>query len=264
MALTKTAAKFENPENDAGEDAGGEVETAVETKPVLTTAQRLAAAAAEHAASVPAEEAKPAPKTTALAPAAKSGVMIAPKKIEDPLAGLKNSFHVEYNTLRGMKITNGNVVDIDTSKALGDTVGLELLSYQDSWVISPGVDGKEAGEFVRYSDDGITTSKGDDCKAYLAELINVHGFGEAAMTKRTVICGALFDAGKGTEFQGKMIQISLPPTSKSTFDRYCFENAYNVGKGLAEVEGSDKLRLTCSLTTKGKNTWTVVDFSRYG
>lgn len=254
MALKKSTPA---PQADQFED-GTEGE-GVETTQTLTPAQRLAAAAAEREAAKP----KDTPTTgTSVAPA-KSSAVAAPRSLVDPLKALENAFRVEYDTLRNLVITNGNVMDKDTTKALGDVVGIELLSFQSQWVVSPGVDGDEAKEHVRYSDDGQTTSlDGEDCMEYLARL-KANGYPDAKMSERTVICGSIFEPGKLKDLKDSLVQINLPPTSKAAFQRYRMDQAFKIGKGLIDGAGAERIKLECALTTKGGNTWTVASFTRW-
>lgn len=268
MALNKNAPK-DTPEFDGGEgeEIGGEDTQA------QTPGQRLKAAADARAAAAAAETAtkaepktKPTSGSTAVAPAA--GTQLAPAApMVNPLEPLKNAFFVEFDTLRSLKITSGNVVDQQTGKALGDLVGLELLSYQDQWVVSPGVDGDAGKEHVRYSDDGKTTSKGENCDEYLQQLKD-SGFDEAKISKRLVICGSLFDIGeKGRktlpDMQDTLVQLSLAPTSKAGFDRYMMDQAFKIRKGLIQPTGADRIKIECQPASKGDKDWTVATFSRY-
>lgn len=250
MALTKNAVKntpaFEAPDDENDGD------TAVELSP----AERLKAAADERAAA-----AKPASTSTAVATKAAGQVAVA-KALIDPLKALENAFPVEYDTLRNLLVTNGNVMDKDTSKPLGDIIGLELLSYQSQWVVSPGVDGDEAKEHVRYSDDGVTTTQGEDCNEYLQSLKS-SGFPEAKKSERVVIVGSVFEPGKLKDLKDSLVQINLPPTSKAAFQRYRLDQAFQVGKGKIDAEGAERIKIECSLVTKGKMTWTVATFTRW-
>jgi hypothetical protein len=266
MALTKNAnaqastPAFEAPDDDVVDQAAAE-QAAIRAK----AQERLAAAATQHAATKPAEEAKPSASREVATP---TGTQVAKARpMINPLEPLKNAFPVEWDTLRNLVITNGNVMDKTTSKALGDTIGLELLSFQDQWVVSPGVDGDEAKEFVRYSDDGVTTTQGEDMKEYLAHL-KASGYEEAKISERMVICGSVFDIGvKGAkdlkELQDALVQISLPPTSKATFKRYQMDQAFKIGKGFIEAKGAERVRIECDVVTKGQMSWTVANFSRY-
>lgn len=259
MALNQKAntqtADFEAPDDDT---VGNEQDQAAAIR--AKAQERLTAAATAHQATKPAEN--------AVATAKPQGGQVALRKaLVNPLAPLKGAFTVEWDTLRSLKVTNGNVLDNQSGKTLGDVVGLELLSFQDQWVISPGVDGDEAKEHVRYSNDGETTTNGEDCNEYLEQLKKAD-FPDAKMSKRTVICGSLFDIGdKGRkdckDIQDCLVQLSLAPTSKASFDRYMMDQAFKIGKALISPEGAERLKLECTVVTKGKNSWTVVNFSRY-
>jgi hypothetical protein len=260
MALPKRnpqpATENKQPTFETVDEEGNEVEAEVTASP----AERLAAAAAERAT------ASAAAKAPAVIPP-KAGQVAVAKAMVNPLEPLKNAFFCEFDTLRSLKISSGNLVDNQTSKPLGDTVGLELLSYQDQWVVSPGVEGDEGKEHVRYSDDGKTTSKGEDCAAYLEQLKS-SGYPEAKTSKRTVICGSLFDIGeKGRktlpEIQDCLVQISLAPTSKAGFDRYMMDQAFRIGKGLIQPEGADRIKIECVPASKGDKDWTIATFARW-
>lgn len=254
MALKKPTPAAETNFEDGAEGENVE-QTQTETQ---TPAQRLAAAAAEREAAKP----KEAASTNTAVAAAKSTAVGAARSLVDPLKGLENAFRVEYDTLRNLVITNGNVMDKDTNKALGDVIGMELLSFQSQWVVSPGVDGEEAKEHVRYSDDGKTTSKGEDCNEYLADL-KAAGYPDAKISERTVICGSIFEPGKMKDMKDSLVQINLPPTSKAAFQRYRMDQAFKIGKDLIDGAGAERIKLECTLTTRGTNTWTVADFSRW-
>lgn len=263
MALNKnanaqTSTQFEAPDDDV------ELTAEQEQAAIKAAAQeRLAAAAAQHTAATATASASTAVTTTK--PGA--GQVAASKPMVNPLTPLKNAFPVQFDTLRSLKVSNGNFVDQMTGKVLGDTVGMELLSFQDQWVISPGVDGDDAKEHVRYSDDGETTTQGEDCEEYLGRL-KTTGYPEAKMSKRAVVAGALFDIGdKGRktlpELQDTLVQISLAPTSKASFDRYMMDQAYKIRKGAAEPEGAQLLKIECSPQSKGGKDWTVANFGRW-
>jgi hypothetical protein len=259
MALNKnTTPAFENPDDDV---------TTVQDPAEMQRAaaqERLKAAANKHAADKPAETAQ----NTGTALTKPTGGQVAKAKpMVNPLEPLKDAFHVEWDTLRSLKLTNGNMVDQQTGKALGDEFGLELLSYQDQYVISPGVDGEAGKELVRYSDDGVTTSKGDDCAEYLDNL-KKSGYPLAKSEKRLVICGSLFSLPeKGAkacpDLKDCLVQISLPKTSKATFDRYMMDQAFKIAKGFIEPTGAERIKINCEPVSKGDKDWTLANFSRW-
>lgn len=262
MALNKPNAgtpKFEDPENEGVEQTAEQI--AAEQR--AAAQKRLQAAAGERKT-----EEKPASTGTALTTPI-GGQVTKAKPMVNPLEPLKNAFPVEFDTLRNLQINQGNVIDRETGKLLGDTIGLELLSFQDQWVVGPGGDDKseEAKDLVRYSDDGITSTKGDDMQEHLERLRSL-GYKDAKITERMVICGALIDIGeKGKknvpDLQDSLVQINLPPTSKAAFKRYQMDQAFRIGKGLIEPDGAQIVKIECSIVTKGDLTWTVASFTRY-
>jgi len=258
MALNKANTTFEDPEGDVATAA----DPAAATRAAAQA--RLQEAANKREAEKPADE-KP---SGAVAPV-KAGQVTVAKPMVNPLEPLKNAFPVEWDTLRSLKISSGNLVDQQTGKPMGDTAGLELLSFQDQWVIGTGGDDKDkeaAKEHVRYSDDGKVTTRGESCEEYLTHLKTVYP--EAKMSKRMVICGALFDIGvKGKkdlpDLQDSLVQISLPPTSKAAFDRYMMDQAFKIGRGLADADGAQRIKIECEPISKGGKDWTQAKFSRY-
>lgn len=257
MALTKN----QTPEFDSGDGEG------VETN--LTPAQRMKAEA-EARAATNAEKAPPKTETPvsdsrAVAPAANTQVAVSAPMV-NPFEPLKDAFPVEYDTFLNIQLNQGNAINKDTNASLGSEIGLELMTFQDQTVVSAGVEGDEGKELVRYSDDGITTSKGENVTEYL-KLLKEAGHEKANISKRLVIAGPLFDAGvKGNKIPGlrdKLVQINLPPSSVSTFKRYMADQAFQIAKRGKPVAGVERMRITMDTKTKGQLTWTIANFSRY-
>jgi hypothetical protein len=261
MALIKNTAA-QTPAFEAPDD-----ETVDQGAATRASAQeRLAAAAEQHKASQPKEEAK-SPSAAVAAPAATGGQVAKAKPMVNPLETLKNAFPLEFDTLRQLVITNGNITDKSTGRVLGVSMGAEILTFQDQWVVSPGVDGDEAKEHVRYSDDGKTTTKGEDIADYIEKLRGI-GYEKANLSERVVLGLAITElSAKGKkempELEGTLAQVSLPPTSKATFKRYQMDQAFKIGKGFVQPEGAQVVRIDCDVVTRGSMSWTVANFTRY-
>jgi hypothetical protein len=266
MALTpKTAANTQTAQFEAPDDGNVIENGATDTRSAAQA--RLAEAAAQHAAAKPAEEAKPSESRAVAAPAQTGGQVAKAKPMVNPLETLKNAFPLEFDTLRQLVITNGNITDKATGRVLGTNMGAEILTFQDQWVVSPGVDGDEGKEAVRYSDDGITTTKGEDVQAYLNQL-KTSGYPKANVSERVVLGLAIVElSAKGKkempDLEGTLAQVSLPPTSKATFKRYQMDQAFKIGKGFIDAEGAQTVRIDCDVTKRGDMSWTVADFKRY-
>ena len=215
------------------------------------------AAAAPAAAPTATNTAGPAADTTtAVATRPAGAVVVAGRPVNVVEQTYKNAFVVDWNTCHRLQATNGNIVDMEANKTpLGPSILLEIMSYQDNWQISPGTDNKEDAELVRYSNDGITTTEGENCIEYV-EALKASGRTDAKMTHRCTVAGTI----QGTPLDGKLVQIDLPQTSKNMWDRFQMQSAMDIAKGKRTAADLAVLRLHCTLVTKGNNTWTVVNF----
>jgi len=279
MALNKSAAaapKFENPEDGdgfpgAGEGAGDEededavevVETPQATgKDKLAEARRQAAAHAEKEAAAAAKaEAQPA-KTTALA--AKAGGAVAVTKIADldPFKQLENQFVVEFNTFPQIKVNQGAFRLADGDKNMGDTIAMEVISWQKQWQLAPGdIDNPKAKEFLRYSKDGITAENGDDMKEILA-LAKSNGFPNAKISERVIVVGQVIDGGKQAKStNSKIHQIDLSSTSVANFNRHRIGVALQASKGqLPDDFNASQVKMFAKAKAQGQKSWTEVLF----
>lgn len=275
---TTSAAKFEAPDDDTVIDGTVTVisdvvdtSAAAETQTTAapTAQERLAAAAKEREAEAEAERqavaATKTSSTTALSAGSKSTAIVAakPAVLADVFKPVEDAFHVDWNTLESLKANQGQFLSKADGKSLGPTVGFELLSYQKQFVISPGTDDDEDNQHVRYSDDGVTCNSGEDCKDYLQSLLDTGDFPKAKMTERVVLVGCVFDAGTKPEFQDKLMQISLPPTSKALFERFKLQASFMIGRKTWSPDGISRMRMTCEVQSKNKNDWTQVNFTKY-
>ena len=240
----KTAAKFESAPEDTGADEQHEQDTTV-----AETTNETPKAAVRESREVA------VPKTTAVGSTRST-------KLVNVLEDLKDSLKVDYNTLPNLQINQGNWLLREGKKPLGDVVDFELLSYQDQWVISPGTDGDEAAEFVRYSNDGVTTSMGENCNDYVNQLHNAD-YPNAAMKQRCVlVLNLLAVSKKGNEaLLDTLYQVDLPPSSKSKFDAYRAQASFHVARGKKTADQAVVMKSSVSVVSKGNNSWSVADFT---
>ena len=267
MALNKNAAtkpEYENPDEGDGFPEGGEQG---DDTVVLTPAQKAKLAAEAHAAEQAAaatKEAaeKPAPKTTALA--AKAGGAVAISKMSDmnPYPGFENVFVVEFNTLPQVKADQGSFKLADGDKSLGDTITLDLVSWQWQWQLATGdIENPKSKEFLRYSKDGITAENGDNMAEILA-LAKAGGFPKSKIQERIVIVGSFVDAGKQSKgWNGKFISIDMSPSSVGNFKAFQLEVAHGTFKGTLG-EGFDPAVIKLHAKAKKQNSmsWTEIQF----
>ena len=245
---------------------------AAQTAPADTTVQKTAPFEAnpdegqddpQEAAAAPG----PAPAASrtvapAAAPASRAVSTNVSTRRPGVLSPLKDAIVVEYNTFPALQVNQGNWLIKEGKKMLGDGIDFELLSFQDQWVISPGVEGAEGLEHLRFSADGEFTTKGEDCREYLAEL-HAAGFAKADMKHRAVLVLNLISCDKKVpaEYLDKLYQVDLPPSSKSKFDAHRHQADFSVSRNRCTPEAAPMIRSTVTVIEKGTNSWSVADFT---
>lgn len=234
-----------------------EAEDGATATPAATTATTTAAAPAAAPAATPA--AAPA-ASTAVAPKPQTTALAAPINLH-VLDSLKDHMRVEYNTLVQLIATNGNIVAREDKTVLGDTVVFELLSWQDSFVVSPG-DDAAPDDVVKYSDDGITTSDGLSVADVLAEM--KLAWPKARLAERVVVVGAVESAAKTAAFNGTLVQFDLSPSSRTQWKRYMANAAYGLHIANYTAEQVRRVKCETKLQSKGTDTYTLATFAVAG
>ena len=204
--------------------------------------------------------------SAAAAPAAATPVVVAPpagavavKGNMNILETLKNALVVDYNTLAQVIATNGNFVERETKTVMGDQLTFEVMSFQDSWVVSPN-DDKAGKEFVRFSDDGVNCSDGTPVAEHLAFLKEA-GWSKAALRQRIVLVGAVTAASKTANYNGTLMQFDLSPTSRTQWLRYQANAAYAIKVGKHTEDQVKMVKAQAELAQNGSNTYTLFKFS---
>lgn len=237
MSLLKTAESNATFESD-------DVVTSTKTSAESATAMVAAPTSA------PAVAATQSPAAGALAQA------------RDAFDQFRNALPVEYNTLDQIIASNGNFVERETKTALGDTVHFDLLSFQDSFVVSPE-DDNAPGEIVRYSNDGVVCSDGSDVKEHLYWL-QQNGYPKARLKQRVVVVGAVTSAAKTDKFNGQLVQFDLSPASRTLWQRFAISAAYGLTTGRVTAAQVSKVKAEALLKSRGNDTYTVASFSTAG
>ena len=259
MALTRRnpAAAFEQPKTEPAAAAA--------------TPEPQAQAAAAAAAATPAATPTPTPAAAPAAPSQATALVAqVPKSmaVANLQAGhafmdsLKDALRVEWDTLTRMKANQGRIAADKLN--FGEWVELQLMSWQDNWLVSPGSDADEAKAFAKYSDDGKTIKDtGEDINAYLKRLQDL-GYKDARIGKRCVLAFELMDCEKDAEVEvGTLFQTDLAPTSRASFERYRIQAALDIGKGRATGDDVICMRATATVKTGGGNKeYTMLEFSR--
>lgn len=258
----KAPAEFEAPQEPVGPDTPAA--TAPESAPWTEEEAAAAGGASTAAATAPAKTVAPA-KTAALVTAPKQGGLVAsvaPKVNMNHVKDLKDKFTVQYDSLAQLQASQGQFMDRESGLSLGSELLFELLSYQEQFVVSPN-DDKAGKDMVRYSSDGVTCSDGTDVKQHLADLREL-GWANARVNSRYIIVGALLAAEKSDKMDGVLVQIDLSPKSRSQFDRYLIQSAFDLAKGKITEAQATVLDVSAEVA---KNTndkiYTVVKFATH-
>jgi hypothetical protein len=179
---------------------------------------------------------------------------------DHPLAELKNALTVEFNTLSALILSNGNLLMREGKKSVGDSIQLELMSYQDSYVVAPN-DDKAPVSVVRFSNDGIVCSDGVTSVKEHLQWLHTNGYPKASLKSRVIIVGAVEKCPKNAELIGTLVQIDLSPASRAQWLRYEANALYKFQKGLATKEGLRHIKVQAEIATAGSNTYTLASFS---
>lgn len=221
-------------------------------------------------ASAPAFEAEDATATADSAPAAAQSnstavaakpintAIVMPKPDFSAMTVFKDAVPVEYNTLDQIIANAGNFMTREAKKPLGDTVVFELMSYQDSFVVSPE-DDDAPDDLVRYSNDGIVCSDGTNVAAHL-EHLRTNGFPKARLKPRVVVVGAIETFLKSEEHNGTIMQFDLSPASKTQWDRFLLNTSYGIKTGRIAPEKANRVKAEAVATSAGSNVYTLVKF----
>lgn len=179
---------------------------------------------------------------------------------DHPLLELKNALVVDFNTLDALILSNGNLLLREGKKSVGDSIQLELMSYQDSYVVAPQ-DDKAPVSVVRFSNDGITCTDGVTSVKEHLHWLQTNGYPKAALKSRVIIVGAVEKCAKNPDLIGTLVQIDLSPASRAQWLRYEANAMYKYQKALATKEGLRHIKVQAEIATAGSNTYTLAIFS---
>lgn len=243
-----------NDTADAGTadtDTGATETTSAADAPATGTTADLTPASAEDVAADVQETLKPSAEqaakatSTALAQVKQHAVSLGgTKKFVGALSNLENVFdpaQLDFNTFPRIVVGLDGFSD-DAQEDLGKEIGLEVLSFNTRYTVSPGVDSEEAKQHVRFSLDGKTldcptnpAEHGMPVAAYLDHLRNTLSYGDAAMKEYVAIYGFLtFKNGSVVDpSEREIVGVQVPPQSRPLFDRYKINMGLLQSRGVA-------------------------------
>ena len=246
--------------------------------PAATPAAAPAVAATPAAAPAPAPAPAPTPvQTTAVAVAAPPAMpaIIKPAAAALAIAGgmqatevFKDAMRIDWDTFPMMKTSQGRITSMvgGTKVDFGKWVDFDLLSYQDNWLVSPGGDTDEAKKLAKYSDDGkVLKDSGQLVTEYIDNLKSM-GYNEARLAQRMIALVSLVNCeGDANIPEGQLFQIDMAPTSRSAFEQYRKQSAFDISKSRLSADSwASGIRGTASVRTQTGSTkeYTVLTFAR--
>jgi Fe-S-cluster formation regulator IscX/YfhJ len=151
---------------------------------------------------------------------------------------------MEFNTFTRVTVGLDGFED-DQKRDLGKSLKMQLLSFNDRWVASPGSQEADATPHVRYSLDGKTIEgTGEDVMAYIKTLKEVEGYTDASLKQYMTIYGFLIATdGKEIDLEDRyVIALQVPPQSRARFTRLQIEAGLKAGMGTMKLSDT----LICS------------------
>lgn len=240
MALNKKP-KFEAQDSPQESKGSQEAAAAETTQTVASDAQEQSSSAStEQAAPEAKQETQSESTAVATRPAASVSTVVKKQpKYREALVEYKDVIDpqtVEFNTFRRITVGLDGFED-DQKVDLGKEIHLELMSYNDRWVVSPGTQDKEATDHVRYSADGKTIDGTEQTvQEYLDYLKKVEAYDEASVKQYMTVYGFLtYSNGKEIDvIDRSLVAVQVPPQSRAFFDRYRIETGFKVAAGVME------------------------------
>lgn len=227
------------------------IENNDETNAADTTAKAAAPATVKPTATAEA-------KTTALAAKPAAALQVKVAQNMRVMEAFKDALPVDYNTLTQVIASNGNFMDRETKTVMGDTLIFEVLSYQDSYVVSPE-DDDAPDELVRYSVDGKVCTDGTDVQEHIT-FLKENGYAKARLKQRVVVVGAIESASKTDKYNGTLVQFDLSPASRTMWMRFMANAAYGLNTNRYTAEEVKRVKATTNVASRGSDSYTQATF----
>ena len=289
MALKKPA-QFEqeptntNAANDAAAEAG-QVDTGAAAVNAAASAptEAVVTPVKVKEAQAPAANDEPAVTTTAVAVQANGAVAT-----KDEAAAKAKAFQKDFDAMRGasdfawgnyrqFKGSNGSLMEMTGDKDdLGRWAEVQLISWNDSYQVSPGEQSASTKDFVAYSKDGKTIDSviGEELRGewtgkpmadYLNYLKTEEGMDKAKARRFVDLGCALLACDTGDGPLNSVVQITLSESSIPSFSRYQSElndTARCVAMGIPGfklAENPFRFFIIREVTSAKGNTWTKLN-----
>lgn len=274
MALrNKPGFEAEEPNTTTAQDDGGFEQCANTGEAAEASAAAATAAATKTTTNATAaNEPQHQETATALAPAKPQGGAVSAQvgagRFKPALADLQNVINpasLEFDTFRRITVGLDGFSD-ENETELGKKVKISVMSWNERFVVSPGVQSAEANEKVKYSLDGHVCDDGTPVADYLKVLKDVEGYDKAAVKKYLTIYGFLI----ATSADGKdlvdipaedreIVAVQVPPRSLPLFTRFQIEQGVKISSGI--LQPSDEMVLTQEKVKGKTTTYASIKFS---
>lgn len=246
-----------------------EQEPTAAAAPAVAAVVETAAPEADATAKVQATTAIAKAQTTAVSTADAASVA---KQFKKEVEAMKGAADFGYGSHRVVKADNGALKEMAGEKVnFGRWMKVRLLAWDYSYQVSPGEQGKDSGQFVAYSKDGVTIDSiiGEELKSwegkplddYLEYLRNEEEFDKAGKREFIDTECAVLGSEDEPEFR-EVLQVTLSSSSIPAFRKYQSDleaNAKCVAMGLAGFrlpEDPFTFYYLRDVASKGSNTWT--------
>lgn len=180
--------------------------------------------------------------TTAIATAASSALAVGGANAKFQLAFVEkfNVFDtptVEALAMAAPRLTGEQGAFFKKGEEIGSKIHVEIVSYNNRWVVGTGENDKEAKDFFKVSFDNQTISgSGEDFHAYL-ESLKAQGFQKARISPYLdVFCFVVWTDKKGDipVDERELCILQCSQTSKGNFMTFCTTRGLLESKGVAK------------------------------
>lgn len=244
-------------DDEAGQVLEGTSER-VTNEPATKTGK--AAKVQEAAQPVEAQEAVEAPaETTSVAKAEEVKAALVPiskLQLNTGLASLKDSFaaggiSIDFGTFPRVKIEAG-IICSDGDLEAGSFLDLEVMSFSDSYIITPSDDAAPTS-LARYSTDGKVIESKDEwngrpCTDYVVYL-KQEGYEKAEIREYMNLYGAVVNSDKPF-YADEIVCVQCSPQARARWTRHMMNHARRVALG--KVEEANTLPTVRVSVEKGK------------
>lgn len=191
-----------------------------------------------------------------------------PRRALEELEGLIDPSTLEYDTFRRITVALDGFKD-EAKIKLGTRIKIELMSYNDRFVVSPGVKDDEADKLVRYSRDGINLDDGSGtCDDYVKLLRDVNGYPKAETKRYLNLYGMLVATAKNEDApfgvippeDREIVTVQIPPKSYGKFSGYQLTSGVKVAMGV--YQESNMLQLEAKSVVGRTAEYAEIGFSR--